>query len=114
MTLNLTYCEKIVDDDTTPTPWVYEEDNKNGLAFVSSAVGAPGGPGDIATFWLYNKRENAALTVQAVNAHDDLVTALKGLLAFDAAAYDRGSHRAKALIEAKKTAWRAIAKAESV
>lgn len=42
----------------------------------------------------------------------DLLSALKTFLAFDSAAYDRGSHRAKALIETKKIAWAAVAKVE--
>jgi hypothetical protein len=57
-------------------------------------------------------REENLANAALIAAAPDLLAALKMFLAFDSEAYDRKSHRAKALIETKKSAWRTIAKAE--
>lgn len=47
----------------------------------------------------------------ALNLVDELAESLKRFLAFDSESYDRQSHRAKEIIEAKKQARAALAKA---
>lgn len=56
-------------------------------------------------------REENLANGRLIAAAPELLMALKDLMAFDSAAYSKGSDRAKALLATKKSAWAAIAKA---
>ena len=63
----------------TTTPWFSAYSEADDLAWLSSCPDdrSSGLFGDIATFWLGNKKQNAEFATRAVNCHADLLAALK-------------------------------------
>jgi hypothetical protein len=73
-----------MDSRHTPTPWSLNEQTVKSppyeltVAFCGGAAGCSGTDGRIIT--RQEAEANAALIVRAVNAHDDLVAALRNLI----------------------------------
>ncbi len=97
----------------TPTPWEVSkgrDNEKDGLAEVWGSI--VGGDWYVARIWADVKgsekmaEANAGLIVRAVNSHDDLLAALKVLLA-------SASYSTEAMDDAEEQARAAIAKAEA-